>query len=180
MNRRNAAERSIIKFKNHFVAGICSTYVESPMHFWCRLITQATLTLNILRTYRLNSQQSVEEQLNGTFNFNKVTLAPPGKKIIAHEKPSQRTTWAPHRVNGCYLGLEPLHYISHTIYTTEEGGERILDTVHFLLSRIEIPTTNSVDQISQAAKYLTTALKENPKPNTLDLEFGDATILRQP
>ena len=152
MNRRNAAERSIIKFKNYFVAGICSTYVESPMHFWCRLITQATLTLNILRTYRLNRQQSVEEQLNGTFNFNKVPLAPPGIKIIVHEKTSQRLTFVPHGVNICYLVPAPLHYRCQTTHIIETGVKWISETVHFIPSRIETPTTNSITKFSKPQK----------------------------
>ena len=41
-----------------------------------------------------------------------------------------------------------------------------MDTVYFLPSRIEIPITNSFDQILQAAKNITTALKEHPHPRT--------------
>ena len=100
MHRQNAAERSIKTFKNHFVYGLCSAHAEFPMHLWCKLLLQATLTMNLIRTSRLNSRQSVEEQLNGAFNFNIVQLAPPGKKIIVHEKHIQRPTWAPHGANG--------------------------------------------------------------------------------
>ena len=39
-----------------------------------------------------------------------------------------------------------------------------------------MPITNSVDQIFQDEKYLTTALIEHPKPRTPYLEFGDATL----
>ena len=51
-----------------------------------------------------------------------------------------------------------------------------MDKVHFLPSIIEIPTTNSVDQISESAKYLTTVLKEHQKPTTPHLEFGYAKL----
>ena len=100
MHRQNAAERAIRTFKNHFVAGLCSSHAEFWIHLWCRFIPQATLTLDLLQTPILDIRKSAEEQLNGTFNFNKVPLAPPGKKIIIHEKPSQRPAWAPHGVNG--------------------------------------------------------------------------------
>ena len=39
-----------------------------------------------------------------------------------------------------------------------------------------MPTTNSVNQIFQSEKDLTTALKEHPNPSTPYLEFGDATL----
>ena len=46
---RNAAERAIQTFKNHFIAGLCSVDKEFPRHIWCRLLPQAVLTLNLLR-----------------------------------------------------------------------------------------------------------------------------------
>ena len=110
MPRRNASERDIRTFKNNFVSGLCSARDKFPVHLWCRLIPQSTLTLKLLQTSRLNIQQPSEEQLNVTFNFNRVPLAPPGTKIIVHKKPIQRSTWAPHGVNGWYLVPEPLHY----------------------------------------------------------------------
>jgi hypothetical protein len=48
-HRRNAAERAIRTFKNHFIAGLCSTEKNFPMHLWDRLLPQAILTLNLLR-----------------------------------------------------------------------------------------------------------------------------------
>lgn len=48
-HRRNAAERAIRTWKNHFTAGLCSTDDNFPMHLWCRLLHQASITLNMLR-----------------------------------------------------------------------------------------------------------------------------------
>ena len=45
---RNAAERAIRTWKNHLIAGLSSTDDNFPMHLWCRLIKQATMTLNML------------------------------------------------------------------------------------------------------------------------------------
>ena len=60
MHRRNSAERAIRTFKNHFVSGLCSAHTEFPVHIWCILLPQATLTLNLLLNSRPNSQKSVE------------------------------------------------------------------------------------------------------------------------
>jgi hypothetical protein len=89
---QNAAERAIQTFKNHFVAILCGTDKIFPLHLWCRLLPQATATLNLLRTSRLNSRLSAEEHLNGTFNFNCTPLAPLGTKVILHETPQQQRT----------------------------------------------------------------------------------------
>jgi hypothetical protein len=53
-HRRNAAERAIRSFKYHLIAGLCSTDKSFPMHLWDRLLPQAVITLNMLRTSRIN------------------------------------------------------------------------------------------------------------------------------
>ena len=45
VHRRNAAERAIRTFKNHFIAGLCSTDPNFPLHLWDRLLPQALITL---------------------------------------------------------------------------------------------------------------------------------------
>jgi hypothetical protein len=49
-HRHNAAERAIRTFKEHFVAGISSVDPSFPMHLWNRLLPQAKIALNLLRT----------------------------------------------------------------------------------------------------------------------------------
>jgi hypothetical protein len=51
---RNTAERAIWTFKEHFVAGLSSVDPSFPMHLWDRLLPQAEITLNLLRTSRLH------------------------------------------------------------------------------------------------------------------------------
>ena len=90
IHRRNAAERAIRTFKNHFIAGLSSVHPTFPIQLWCRLLQQAELTLNLLRPSRLNSKLSAYAQLEGAFNFNRTPLVPPGVKTLVYEKPSQR------------------------------------------------------------------------------------------
>jgi hypothetical protein len=93
-HRRNAAERAIRNFKEHFVAGISSVDSSFPMHLWDRLLPQAEITLNLLRTSRLHPQLSAAPHYHGLVDYNKTSFAPPGRKIIAHEKPGNQHTWA--------------------------------------------------------------------------------------
>jgi hypothetical protein len=87
-HRRNAAERAIRTFKEHFVSGLSSVY--PPMHLWYRLLQQAEIALNLLRTSRLHPQLSAAAHYHGLVGYNKTAFAPPGCKIIAHEKPGKR------------------------------------------------------------------------------------------
>jgi hypothetical protein len=64
-HRRNAAERAIRTFKEHFVAGISSVDPSFPLHLWDRLLPQAEITLNLLRTLRLHPQLSAAAHFHG-------------------------------------------------------------------------------------------------------------------
>jgi hypothetical protein len=48
-HRINAAERAIRSFKDHLIAGMCSTDKAFPMYLWDRLLPQSVITLNMLR-----------------------------------------------------------------------------------------------------------------------------------
>lgn len=129
VHRHNAAECAIQTFKDHLIAGIISTNTNFPMHLWCRLIRQAIITLNLLRTSRLHLQLSAHDHRFGIFNFNHTPLAPPGMKVIAHDKPTQRKSWAPHSTEGSYIGPARKHYRCYWIYIPAINSECICDTV---------------------------------------------------
>jgi hypothetical protein len=88
-HRRNAAERAIQTFKNHFVACLCTADKFFPMRLWDRILPQASTTLNFLRTSRLNPRLSSEAHLNGNLDFNRTPLAPLGTRVIVHETPEK-------------------------------------------------------------------------------------------
>jgi hypothetical protein len=99
-HRRNAIERAIRNFKEHFVAGLSSVDPNLPIHLWGRLLPKAEITLNILRTSRLHPQLFTAAHFHGLIDYNKTYFALPGCKIIAHEKPAKICTWAPHGKHG--------------------------------------------------------------------------------
>jgi hypothetical protein len=72
-------------FKEQFVAGLSSVDPAFPLHLWDRLLPQAEITLNLLRTSRLHPQLSAAAHFHGLVECNKTAFAPPGCKIIAHE-----------------------------------------------------------------------------------------------
>ena len=104
LHRRNAAERAIRTFKNHFIAGLCSVDKDFPLHLWDKLLPQAELTLNLLCGSRINPKLSAHAQMHGHYDFNRTPLAPPGIRVLVHIKPHERTTWSPHGADGWYTG----------------------------------------------------------------------------
>ena len=162
-HRRNAAERAIRTWKNHFLAGLASTDPDFPIHLWDRLIQQATTTLNLLRNSRVNPRLSAEAQLNGQFDFNRTPMAPPGTRVIIHDKPQARASWAPYGSTGWYIGPAPHHYRCWTIYVDKTAAERIGDTVEFFPRQCTLPTLSSKDLAVKAAIELINTVK-NPTP----------------
>jgi hypothetical protein len=68
-NRRNLAERAIRSFKDHLIAGLCSTDKSFTMHLWDRLLPQAVMTLNMLRTSRIDPKLSAATHIFLTIRF---------------------------------------------------------------------------------------------------------------
>ena len=132
LHRRNTAERAIQTFKNHFIAGIVSTHKDFPIHLWCRLLHQAIVTLNFLRPSIINPTLSAHAQLHGLFDFNATTFAPLGRKVIVHQKPTTRQSWAPQGKDGSYIDRTKDYYRCYNIYVPETQSVIQPDTVEFL------------------------------------------------
>ena len=132
VHRRNAAERAIRTFKNHFLADLASVHPTFPISEWDRLLDQAVLTLNLLRKSRLNPRLSAHAFVKGVHDYNAHPLAPPGTQMIAHEKPTQRKSWDPHGKHAWYVGPAMEHYRYVRAFIPSTGEERICDTVKFL------------------------------------------------
>eukprot|EP00957_Ditylum_brightwellii_P045067 3418327-Ditylum_brightwellii.AAC.1 len=96
MHRINTAEQAIHTFKEHFVAGLCTTDPNFPMNLWCRLVAQAEISVNLLQQCRRQPKLSAYTAVWGKFDYNRTPLALTGSRIIIHEKPGQRSSWDPH------------------------------------------------------------------------------------
>lgn len=172
VHRRNAAERAIGTFKEYFIAGLSSTNKLFPMHLWCQLLPQATITLNLMRKSRLYPLLSAHNQLHGVLNYDRTPLAPPGTKVLIHEKPQVRGSWAPHGAEGWYVGPALEHYRCYTTFVTSTARNRIADTVEFFPTHTHMPLTSSKDRAIVAAQELTDALL-HPAPSAPHLAVGD-------
>jgi hypothetical protein len=110
VHRRNAAERAIRTFKEHFLAILASCDPNFPITEWDRLLPQCLLTLNLLRNSRVNPKLSAHAYLFGNFDFNKTPLAPPGTRVVIHTKPDKRAFWGFHGKDSWYIGPSINHY----------------------------------------------------------------------
>jgi hypothetical protein len=142
------------------------------MHLWDRLLPQAVIELNMLRTSRINPKLSAATHIFGPYDFNRAPMAPPGTRIIAHETPRRTRTWSPHGRDGWYIGPALEHYRCYTVYITKTRGDRIVKTVDFFPEKITFPFPSSQDLATQAAADLTHALL-HPQPASPFCRVGD-------
>jgi hypothetical protein len=157
------------------VTGLSSVDPTFPLHLWDILLPQAEITLNLLRTSRLHPQLSAAAHFHGLVDYNKTSFAPPGCKIIAHEKPGKRRTWAPHGQHGYSLGPAMHHYRCQHIYIAATASERIVDTLEFPPHNFPMPQLSSTYRLIMAANDMSNALK-NPHPEVPFSHIGDDTI----
>jgi hypothetical protein len=121
--------------------------------------------LNLLRSSRLHPQLSAAAHYHGLINYNKTAFGPPGCKIIAHEKPSQRRTRSPHGQPGWSLGPAMNHYRCQNVYITASEGPH----------NSPMPQMSSTDRILMAAQDMKDALK-HPHPDVPFANIGEDTI----
>jgi hypothetical protein len=145
------------------------------MHLWDRLLSQAEITLNLLRTSRLHHQLSAAAHYHGLVDYNKTAFSPAGCKIIDHEKLGKRRTWAPHGQHGYSLGPPLHHYRCQNVYMSTTASDRIVDTLEFFPHNYQMPELSSTERLLMAAKNTTDAF-QNPHPDIPFASVGDDTI----
>ena len=64
--------------KHHFIAGMAGTDENYPIRGWDRGVAQSQITLNMLRTFRINPKLSADAFLEGQHDYNSVPFPPLG------------------------------------------------------------------------------------------------------
>ena len=79
-----------VKFaKYHTIAHLATIDSNCQIQLWCKFIPQIEITLNILRTSRVDPKKSVYEALNGrTFSWNIMPLTPVGLRALSFLPPA--------------------------------------------------------------------------------------------
>ena len=138
-HKTNLAERAIQTFKNHFKTGLSLCHPDFPRNQWDRLIPGSILTLNLLRSSRVNPNLSAWAYICGELNFNATPLAPHGTKVVYYTKLNHRPSWDPNGEEGYYIGPSLEHYRCVKCYFTKTRMERDTDTVLFFPHKIPFP-----------------------------------------
>jgi hypothetical protein len=145
MHRHSMIEGAIKTFKNHFISGLCSVDPNFLLRLWDNLLPHATITLNHLRQSSINPRLCEYDQLNGHYYFNHVSMEPSCTTVISYVKPDQCAIWAPHGMDGWYIGPSLDHYRCYRIHVSDTQSYMIVETVEFFPLCVTIPHTASKD-----------------------------------
>jgi hypothetical protein len=109
----------------------------------------------MLRFSRWNPNKSANQEVYGSFDFNKTPLAPLGTKALIYDDPASRASWALHATNGFYVGPASNHYRCLRFYIPSTGCFCFSDTWHLYPTHCQIPVTLQHDlSIAAAADIL--------------------------
>lgn len=175
-HRRNAAERAIQTFKNHFLAGLSGVHPEYPIHEWDRLLDQAVITLNLLRNARANPRLSAYAYLFGDFDFNRTPMAPIGTKVLAHTSVEIRGSWDFRGVDAWYIGPSLEHYRCVKCFVPKTNSVIDCDTVEFFPHKLKFPEITHEAFLRQAISDIVYLLQNKPSV-VPTLEAGHPTNL---
>ena len=158
-HRRNAAERAIQTFKGHFISVLAGVDNSFPINQWDELLPQTILTLNLLRQSNVAPNISAWAYHHGSFDYNRMPLAPMGCAVQFHIKPSRRKTFGEHSEDGFYLKTSEEHYRTHVVFCKKTRAKRLADTVFFKHKYITQPTVTPADAIVNALTKLQDAIQ---------------------
>ncbi len=156
VHRRNAAERAICTFKDHFLAILAGVDPTFPAAWWDLLLPQAELTLNLLRQCRYDPSISAWEGLNRYFKFDATPLGPLGSRVIIHAKPDLRKSWDFRGQDGFYIGPALQHYRCYAVLKKDSQAVVFTDTIRFRHHTLTMSNLTAEDKIIHALRALTT------------------------
>ena len=158
--RANRAERAIRTAKNHIISTMAEAPTDMPKNMWGDSIEHVELTLNHLREYDANPAISAYEGIHGTrYDFDAHPIAPFGCKVIIHDPPEVRPSWADHGTPGYYLGPALEHYRCHRIWIPTSRTTRITDTVAWYPTPYHAPGAYPEEQLTKALTNLQQSLQ---------------------
>jgi hypothetical protein len=129
---------------------------------------QAELTVNLLRSSKLDPTKSALEFLNGPFNYGATPMGPPGSRIIAHAKGATRRSWDFRGIEGFYIGPAMHHYRCYTLLRHNTLAPVVSDTVIFRHHTLTLPAITTEDRIIHCLCALTTAIQADRTPTRTD------------
>ena len=162
------AERSVLTLKSCFKSTIASLPPGFLFAYWCRLLEQVNLSVNIVRPFWQNLKLSAWAEIEGEYHFDATPIAPPGSAMLMQVKPVDRTTYGLNAKKAWYLGLCLNHFQSFRGILPSTKDECISDTVKFQHHAIAMLQLTPAERMLEATRQLNDAKNQQPKRAPMD------------
>ena len=163
-HRVNAAERAIQTWKSHLISGLCTTDNNWPLQLWDKLTLQGTITLNTLRTSRIDPNKSAYHQVHGhRYDWNAHPLAPPGTRAVIYDSPHGRASWAPRGTDAWYCGPSMDHYRNCDFFVPATKAYRTSASFHLFPQHCQLPTFSPPQHAQEVCDELLETIPSLPK-----------------
>ena len=156
-HRRNTAERCIRTAKNHLIAIMATAHPDFPLDGIKRLAEQAEITLNLLRASPTAPVTAWEDMYGRPYDFNRHPIGPQGTKVVIHDK--TRGTWAPHGLDGYYVGPVMDGYRNARVYVPATRSTRDTDTLSWHFHTLETATNCTDTRLAAPVKATQRAIE---------------------
>ena len=98
------AEKAVKTYKATFKSILASLPKNFPIAYWCHLLPQTDLGVNIVRLNRQNPLLSAWAAMEGKVHFGSTPISPPGSEMLMHQKPARRSSFGLNAKKAWYLG----------------------------------------------------------------------------
>ena len=115
----------------------------------------------MLRFSHRDPKKSANQEVDGTFDFNKRPLAPLGTKALMYDDPASHASWAPHAIDNFYVGPSPDHYRCLHFYIPTTRRFRFSHTWQLYPMHSQVPMTSQPDIFIAATSDLLQAFGTN-------------------
>ena len=172
------AEKAVQTYKSCFKSVTASLPSTFPVSYWCHLLEQGDLAVNIVRPCRQNPKLSAWAATEGEFHFGSTPIAPPGTEMLMYVRPENRKSFGHNANKAWYVGPCMKHYRTFKGIVPSTGKVRMTDTVKMKHHAIAIPKLTPADRILEATRQLDRAIKQLPKEGPMD-ELTAIELLRK-
>ena len=125
-----------------------------------------------MRPTHINPKISADTYLQGTHDFNRVPLFPPGILTVIQKSSDNRESYAPHGLKGWYVGGSPEHYRCFEIWCPDTRRVRQGETVQFSSHYYVLLGLSPHENINRSVHELIAAIKY-PHPESPTATFGN-------
>ena len=155
------------------ISGLSTTDVDFPLQLWDKITEQVIITLNIVRTSRIDPSKSAYHQLHGhRYDWNKHPMAPPGTRAVLLVDPTTRESWGARGIDAWYVGPSFDHYRNCIFFVPETMAYRITASFELFPQHCILPEFTPAEHATEVCSELVESvgkLNKRDKMNILNL-----------